>query len=303
MDFVVRTAVYLDLMALFGLAAFGLYGLRGVDRGVESLIDFRRAIICLAVAGLALAVLSFVLVTAAMADVAPWAIDRASVDAMLWDTSLGTAYIVRVAALLVAALSGLFRRLGPRALSLASAGGAVALASLAWGGHGAADDGTAGWVHLVADCAHLLAAGLWVGAISGLGGLILCRSAARDGVHLQDTHRALAQFSGTGSLIVAAVILSGLINSWFLVGLSGLPVLLDSPYGRLLTVKLALFGLMLAIAAHNRFGLVPALARSIARRDDDSSIARLRWSLIMEFTVAAAILAVVAWLGTLEPPI
>ena len=54
---------------------------------------------------------------------------------------------------------------------------AVALASLAWSGHGAASEGFRGTVHLVADIVHLLAAGVWVGPLFALG-LLLFRCAS-----------------------------------------------------------------------------------------------------------------------------
>jgi putative copper resistance protein D len=64
-------------------------------------------------------------------------------------------------------------------------------------------------------------------------------------------------------------------------------------------VKLLLFAAMLGLAALNRFHLTPALALA---GDQPPSFATLRLSLTIEAGAATAILALVAWLGTLEPP-
>jgi putative copper resistance protein D len=76
----------------------------------------------------------------------------------------------------------------------------------------------------------------------------------------------------------------------------------------LLLAKLALFGLMLALAAANRWRLTPALAAAVAGgdaedidTDPDAALAAMRRSLIIEALAALAILALVAWFGTLEP--
>jgi putative copper resistance protein D len=59
---------------------------------------------------------------------------------------------------------------------------------------------------------------------------------------------------------------------------------------------------MLGLAAANRFRLTPALERVIGTGDTKSAIGALRKSLAIETGAAIAILALVGWLGTLEPP-
>ena len=70
--------------------------------------------------------------------------------------------------------------------------------------------------------------------------------------------RALHRFSGIGSALVAAIVATGLVNSWFLVGPSRLGGLVSTPYGLILLAKLALFTLMLARAGVRRLLAVPA---------------------------------------------
>src|SRR3546814_9195933 len=87
-------------------------------------------------------------------------------------------------------------------------------------------------------------------------------------------------------LVIAA---TGLINSQMIVGAENLGRSLASPYGQLLLAKLALFGLMLALAAANRWRLTPALAVAAAGddaesvdSDPDAALAAMRRSLIIE---------------------
>ena len=99
------------------------------------------------------------------------------------------------------------------------------------------------WAHLVADLLHILAAAVWIGALAGLL-VLLSRAYNRNGNRGERTtlaKRALTGFSNVGSMAVATIILTGLINSWVLGGLANVPSLGNSLYGRLLLLKLILF--------------------------------------------------------------
>ncbi len=213
-------------------------------------------------------------------------------DATQWtsialDTGFGHAAIVRGVVLLVAAGVALAR---PRHALLAALGG-VAAASFAWTGHGGSDDGVAGLVHLGADVVHLLAAMIWLGALPVLAWLTV-----RQPPHAA---RALGDFSAIGPALVALIVLSGAVNSWFLVGPSQALHLTDSLYGRLLAAKLVLFLLMLALAAANRWRLAPALDRAVAT--DAPPPRALIVALSLETLLGAGVLALVAWMGTVPP--
>lgn len=106
-----------------------------------------------------------------------------------------------------------------------------------------------------------------------------------------------------GSIIVALVLGSGLVNSWMLVGPQNVLSLHTTLYGQLLIAKLFLFAIMLAVAATNRFTLTPALERALQGGGIYRARRRLQISLIIELSLAAAIIGLVAWLGTLEPPV
>lgn len=300
----IRFALYFDLMALFGVAAFGLYGLRGDERRSGATLPFRLLLGGAASLGLLLSAIGLAALAAGMAGVPLSQVDSASIGMILTGTGIGIAWIVRMAALLAALGLALFGPVRPLVLLTGTAAaGAAALVSLAWTGHGAMDEGATGVVHLSADALHLLAAGIWIGALLALVLLVFRRRELVDRDHLILSHRALASFSLVGTITVTAIIASGLINSWLLVGPANLLNLPENLYGQLLIAKLALFAAMIVLAAMNRFRLVPTFEASIAAAEHLAALHALRRSLAIETGCALAILALVAWLGMLEPPI
>ena len=294
----IRFGLYLDLATAFGLAVFALLSLAGAERT----LPLGPLLAMTSIIGAALSILGLLTMAASMADIPLGSLDRAGVEAFLTGMTAGTAWLVRMATLVALALSAAILHRWPRpALFVAAQGSGIALATLAWNGHGAMDDGTVGWLHLGADMVHLLAAGVWIGALAGLG-MLVSRSAARmDRQHLTITHRALEGFSGTGSVVVALIVVTGLVNSWLLVGLGGISSLPTSFYGQFLLAKVGLFLAMLVLAAANRFRLTPALSNAMARDDHAAAICALRWSLGFEASLAVIVLGIVALLGTLEP--
>lgn len=300
----IRFTLYVDLMLLFGLPLFALYALKGVERLHSNVLPLHALAIWLSATGFALSVLSIFAMTAAMAGVALLEVDRASVSMMISETPMGRAWAVRMAALFGTLMIGIAmgRRKTPTWLVLVSLGSATALASLAWTGHGAASEGVAGTRHLIADIVHLLASGAWIGALAALAALLFRPARAMSDDHIRLTHRALEGFSLIGTAIVALIVVSGLLNSWILVGPEHLLSMGATLYGQLLIAKLALFGGMLGLAAANRFHLTPAFDQAIKNGGTFVSIRQLRRSLIFEASAALLILGLVAWLGTLEPP-
>jgi len=205
----------------------------------------------------------------------------ASLGAVATTMDLGKAALARAC---IAALA-LVLVLRPR-WPLVATLGALAAASLAWLGHGGADEGHP--LHLVTDIVHVLAACAWLGALPAF---LLMSGCA-------DFHHQLARFAGIGSLLVALLVLTGLLNALFLIGLAHVLDVWATPYGQALAVKLALFAAMLALAANNRWRLTPALAN----RPGPEAVAALRHSIGFEMLAGAAVLGAVAWLGTLPPP-
>jgi putative copper resistance protein D len=107
---------------------------------------------------------------------------------------------------------------------------------------------------------------------------------------------ALLRFSRMGYCAVALVALTGIVNTAILVG--SVRGLIETPYGRLLLMKMALFLLMVALAAINRFVLVPRINQD--RKPMTGSMA-LMWTIGIEQVLGLAIIADVSILSTWPP--
>lgn len=292
-----RWLQYGGAVVLLGAPLFLIYSF---GRGAAPNLAWARPALAAAAAVVALgAVAALIAQTAVMAGSLAEGIKPASLSAMITGAPLGMALIVRAIAGLLALGAVIALRPGPALWRLVLSAGLAAAVSFAWTGHGAATEGPGGPLHLAADIVHAVAAALWLGALAALTVLLMRRTASDDPA----IHRALQGFAGVGTLAVVLLTLTGLANSWFLVGPTRIAGLAADPYGRLLIAKLALFALMLVLAAVNRFRLTPALGGALATGEDPRrALQRLRRSVIAETLVGAALLAVVAVMGMLAPP-
>jgi putative copper resistance protein D len=162
-------------------------------------------------------------------------------------------------------------------------------------GHAAGGGGWIGIGHQVNQSAHLLAAGLWLGGLLPLGWLLGRARRVRDDGFVALARQALPPFSQMGYAAVAAIAVTGAINTVLLVG--GFAALFETAYGRLLSLKILLYLAMVAIALCNRFRLMPRLA---ARQTGTEGA--LYRSVVIEQAIGLAILAVISLLGTWPPP-
>lgn len=294
-----RLVQYVGAVLLLGVPLFFALRMPASDAAIERWP--RTALIAVAVTTSVTAVVALLLQTAVMAGSLSEALKPESLNYVALGTGLGLGFVVRATAAAAMVILLLALRPGRLGWIILSVFGGVVCASLAWTGHGAATEGQAGLVHLGADVIHALAAGLWLGALAALAAVLAQAPGHREFDQL--THDALQGFAGLGTLAVGLLVASGLVNSWFLIGLDRLPQLLTTTYGILLLIKLALFGGMLAAAAANRFVLTPRLGLSL---EDDArlpmAIRALRRSLVLESLLALMLLAVVAVMGTLAPP-
>ncbi len=231
--------------------------------------------------------------TAVMAGSWSEALKPGSLTLVAFETPLGLSMVVRAGAALAALAGVMLMRARRPSWSATTAAGLVAAASFAWSGHAGSTEGAGAPVHLAADVIHAIAAAVWLGALVALG-LASIGPQAREAA----TAHAFARFSGVGTLAVAALGFTGLVNSAFLVGPDEVGGLGETAYGRLLMLKLALFAGMLALAWMNRFRLTPAVLRG----EDPAAWARLRTSVWIETLLGLGVLAVVAVMGVQAPP-
>jgi copper resistance protein D len=172
------------------------------------------------------------------------------------------------------------------------------LGSLAWAGHG---QESSSW-HLFADVLHLLAAGFWPG---GLLPLFLLLRKSRQSAQPADWYSVsvlVRRFSAISLAAVSLLVLTGLVNSWFLVG--SISNLVEQPYGRWLLVKIGLFCAALAIASVNLIHLKPRLLIESSQPERAATtVAQLQTNVQIELFLGMAIIIVVAVLGILPPAI
>ena len=296
-----RLADYADLMILFGVALFATYALGPRDQTTW----IGRRYLAVASSAAAIGVVLSVLGLVAMAMQMTGSTDSSAITShvlqmIVTRTGAGIAWAVRMIALIacLVAVPVLGDRPAARVLVLA-VGGAVSLASLAWTGHGAMDDGVRGYLHLLSDVLHLIAAGAWVGALVAF--VILSVGPEHPGFSAVETlNRTASGFARIGTAIVGTLVVTGAINYVLIVGptVNGL---VSTQYGRLLGTKLVLFVGMLGLASANRYVLSPRLEAALSAGEHGQAARMMRGSLWTEASLSLFVLALVAWLGILAP--
>ena len=286
----IRLLQYTGAAILFGSSLFFVYALQGptspsLAGAIKRLLATGAAI--LAVAALLAIAFQASLFTGSLAG----GFSLEAVGSVISFMDFGRAAVARAAAAGAAFLLLVSLPLTRGTLVAAGSLGAIAAASLAWMGHAAASES---WIHLLSDVLHAWAAALWIGALFAFLPLLRRAHRPRDVVQLET---ALARFSALGVPLVLVLALSGVVNGWFLTGVEGIARLPFTPYGQLLLLKLTAFGAMLILAGINRYYLTPALAR----RQLPGTVTSLRRTIVLETALGLSVLALVAWLGTLEP--
>ena len=171
--------------------------------------------------------------------------------------------------------------------AIGAAGGAGMLAH-ALAGHAAAPSSVR-VLNLVAQWAHLLAVGVWI------GGLVWLLAALWARVAPWSIRQVVVRFSKLAGISLAVVVVTGVARSVDEVG--GWGRLADSGFGRALDLKLLLFAGLVALGARNHYRLVPLVRTGPRRR----AATRLRRSVGAELGLAAGVLAAAALLSQLAP--
>lgn len=218
-------------------------------------------------------------------------------DGAIWSEALSsdtmTSALLAVAGLLVVAIGtaqAAARGRRPVLVGTILAGAAVALISLPWVGHTRTYG--PGWLVVAADLVHVAAGSVWLGGIIGLT-LALTR---RTDLAPERAARTVAGFSTAAAWLVLAVAVAGTTMAWRILGsVSGL---WQTPYGKALLVKLGVVAVILAVAAWNRYRLLPAIA---AQPRHGQALGRLRTTVRAEAAGLVAVLAVTGVLVTQAP--
>jgi len=171
------------------------------------------------------------------------------------------------------------------------------LGSLAFAGHGAEGLGVEQDIHLAADFLHLIAAGLWLGALVPLVLVLVSLWRCQEDGWVLAASRAASRFSTLGILAVGILLVSGTINAAFLLG--GMHSLIDTDYGRLLLLKVMLAAAMVGLAGINRQYLLPQLLDCPAAAS--ATVQKLVRSALVEIALGVAIVCIVGALGIMPP--
>lgn len=171
--------------------------------------------------------------------------------------------------------------------------GVALLLSLGLSGHAATGDLVP--VALVADLVHVGAVGLW------LGGLLVVLAVALPRAQPDELRRVVPRFSSIAFAAVAALVVTGVFQSWRQVG--GLDALTQTTYGHLLLAKLALFAVMVGFGYLGRRWVQRGYrGESVdVGADDAEVVAGYRRSIRVETALGIAILAVTALLVNAQP--
>ncbi|ANN72173.1 copper homeostasis membrane protein CopD [Bordetella bronchialis] len=298
---VVRWALYLDLGLMAGLPLAALLAFRQDAGRMALAIGLRRLLVVLASMGLLVSLCHLAMLALAMSGVAALSdLDGEVFATVLGHTDAGIAWWIRIAALVsVALLTRAARSRGSLPIRSLSVLGAVPLVSLAWTGHAAMNEGARAYIHMAADIVHLIAAAAWLGALAAFA-LLLRQRGVVSLSRWRLAHQGLSRFAWPGTAIVLALGVSGALNYCLAAG-PRLSPLMTTQYGLLLVAKLTLVAAMIALAAGNRYRLVPALGRAIEARHAPVAATALGRSVLLEAGAATLILAIVAWLGMLDP--
>lgn len=291
----VRFVHYAASLVLFGLVLFPFYACPPAasrDRGGRALA------ISLSVSLLVLAsgILWFIGVATSMTG---GGVTWETARFVLTDTSFGAVALLRLGATIAAigTLTLLVRGSSKKLELLLLAICAILLGSLAGVGHTQIEDNEARAVHTLADSLHLVGAGAWLGGLVGLLDLAVASFRGNQEAERGACEAAL-RFSKMGYASVAILVVSGLINSWFLVG--SFTNLITTTYGQLLLLKLVLFSAMVMFAGFNRFFVVPTLLQS-STADMKHGLRRLLINAVAEQSLGLAIILIVSFLGVAEP--
>jgi copper resistance protein D len=241
-----------------------------------------------------------ILTASAMSGTPPGELSAGVLGTVLTQTHFGLAAIARLIAAGVLAvtfalmLSALYR---PWIGAIAALAAAAFTGALAWGGHALGGQGAEGIIHPIADVLHLIAAAAWVGALVPLALLL---DAAGKNNALVVARAATLRFSTLGVISVGTLLATGIVNTWYLAG--SVEALTGTLYGQLLLAKIAVFLVMVAIAAVNRQWLTPRLVQNESAAAQ-GALRQLRRNATVEALAGAAVICIVAVLGTKPPGI
>lgn len=278
------------LLILLGCGLFPLYA----ERSTKFFVRMRTVVVIAVVVTLVSGVFWFAFTAAGMSGSLSGATDWSTLSLVANSTAFGHIWVIRLILLAAALLLFIIAQRHRQLWLVAATISGITLASIAWAGHGQTGQGSGATGHVISDVVHLFAAAVWMGALVGL--LLLLRSSAP----VREVAFALTAFSTIGPSTVALLVITGVVNSLFLIGPPS--SLFTTAYGLTLVVKILLFAGMFVCAVLNRFRLTPRLATAHDAKSEVEAMHALKQTIAAETLLALLVIAAVALLGTLAPP-
>lgn len=198
-------------------------------------------------------------------------------------STVGISAAAMIGGLLILAL-GLAMRRGEIAMALVLLGALSAPTSLALTGHAV----TAGWPAQAVLALHSITVAFWLGAFWPL--LVIVRTCPST-----EAAAIVHRFSRLAMLLVAVLCATGVGTA--LTRISDRAGLLASDYGRMLLFKVLFVAALLAVAAINRYRLLPAMSSGVADAARD-----LQRNIRIELVLGVAVLLITAVLAHTPPP-
>lgn len=267
------------LLAAGGVLALGL--LTGFD--IRAVRDGRRFIAIASMTALAAALVSIGIKGAQLIDAGAWGLFESASWRLAAESSLAASAAVAMLGLAMM-LVALPRLDAPGLRIVAIVGSLLAIGSFALTGHAAT--AAPRWLAAPAVALHVLCAAFWLGALRPLLSALRREPAAT-------AARIIKRFSGYA--VVMLLLLLGLGATLAALQVRHWAMLWQSPYGLVLSAKLIVVTLLLALACRNKWTLTPRLRAG-------AGAPQLRASILAEYGLFALVLALTAALTQLEPP-
>jgi putative copper export protein len=276
------------MVSLLGTTAFTVWMLPAVAEPPAAL---RRRLYRLCQVSGSVAILAgaawFVLQTAAIADADSWPALLDALPLVAMHTRYGTIMLARLLLVLVATFLGRLETKRGTYLILVLSAVALGLEGLI--GHAGATAGATGHELVISEALHLLAAGLWLGALLPLWLSVQALPPAQAAVLCE-------RFTPVGLACVLVLAGTGLAQGMDLIG--SLPGLFGTSYGHIALLKITLFLIALVLALLNRLRLTDQLTagRMEARH-------HLMLSICVETGIGLAIVCAAAFLASTTPAV
>ncbi|KIN74259.1 copper resistance D family protein [Sulfitobacter guttiformis] len=264
---IIKVALYLGVLTAVGSVIVAL---------VFRLERLRGVALVFAVVGLVAAALSFSLSGANLTGDASGMSDPEMLG-LLWTTSVGTAFMVRLIGLGLLIL-GLF--LGRGGLWLSAVGGLVSLWSFVQVSHVSTRENVLLDISLML---HLVTIGFWIGILIPLKRLASAEATWPEAADLGHRFGILAK------IMIPVLIVAGVYMSYVLVG--SFKSLVNTGYGQALILKVVFVAGLLALGAANKLRFIPAL-----QAKDPHAAGHLSKSISVEWGVILAVIGTTALL-------